>query len=222
MGEGLFPVFIHLPFPMKKTAVLLDLGFVLHKLYAPVGKRTPTATEIRAFADKCLNLAEEELFRIYCYHCTPYGETEVHPLTRQPVEFGKTATFATMHRLIRELSLKDNVAFREGELSFDGWSIRKRAAEEIIRSGRPLQPDDFAPDLKQKRVDMKIGLDVAWLASKGIVDRLILVAADSDFVPAMKFARREGVQVILVTMGHRLVKHDLLVHADELRSVTFP
>lgn len=51
-----------------------------------------------------------------------------------------------------------------------------------------------------KRVDMKIGLDVAWLASKGIVDRIILVTADTDFVPAMKFARREGVQVLLVPM----------------------
>jgi uncharacterized LabA/DUF88 family protein len=127
-----------------------------------------------------------------------------------------------MSTLMRELSLKNNVAFRAGELSFDGWIIKKRSAEEIAKTGRPLQADDFAPDLKQKRVDMKIGLDVAWLASKAIVDRIILVTADSDFVPAMKFARREGVQVILVTMGHRMVKHDLLIHADEVRSVAYP
>jgi uncharacterized LabA/DUF88 family protein len=69
---------------------------------------------------------------------------------------------------------------------------------------------------------MKIGLDVAWLSSKGIVERIILVTADSDFVPAMKFARREGVQVILVTMGHMLVKRELKVHADELRTVVYP
>jgi len=69
---------------------------------------------------------------------------------------------------------------------------------------------------------MKIGLDVAWLASKSIVERLILVTGDSDFVPAMKFARREGVQVILVTMGHSQIKQELKVHADELRSVTYP
>ena len=69
---------------------------------------------------------------------------------------------------------------------------------------------------------MKIGLDVAWLSSKRIVDRIILVTADSDFVPAMKFARREGVQVVLVTMGHTLVKRELKVHADELRSVVYP
>jgi len=69
---------------------------------------------------------------------------------------------------------------------------------------------------------MKIGLDVAWLSSKQIVERIILVTADSDFVPAMKFARREGVQVVLVTMGHALVKRELKVHADESRSVIYP
>jgi uncharacterized LabA/DUF88 family protein len=207
---------------MKKAAVLLDLGFVLHKLYNLVGRRQPTAMEVREFSDRCLNAAEEELFRIYCYHCLPYGDTETHPFTRQPVDFSATATYAGMSQLVRDLSLTNNVAFRAGELSFDGWMIKKRAAEEIAKTGRALQAIDFAPDLKQKRVDMKIGLDVAWLASKGIVDRIILVTADSDFVPAMKFARREGVQVILVTMGHRLVKHDLLVHADEVRSVAYP
>lgn len=69
---------------------------------------------------------------------------------------------------------------------------------------------------------MKIGLDVAWLASKSIIERIILVTADSDFVPAMKFARREGVQVILITLGHLSVKTELKEHADELRSVIFP
>lgn len=69
---------------------------------------------------------------------------------------------------------------------------------------------------------MKIGLDVAWLSSKSIVERIVLVTADSDFIPPMKFARREGVQVILVTMGHLHVKNELKEHADEMRTVTFP
>jgi uncharacterized LabA/DUF88 family protein len=85
-----------------------------------------------------------------------------------------------------------------------------------------LEEDDLVPDLKQKGVDMKIGLDVAWLASKSIVERIVLVTSDSDFIPAMKFARREGVQIVLVTMGHRLIKRELKVHADELRSVDYP
>ena len=50
----------------------------------------------------------------------------------------------------------------------------------------------------------------------------MLVTAEGDFVPAMKFARREGVQVVLVTLGHTLVKRELKIHADELRSVAYP
>lgn len=207
---------------MKRTAVLLDLGFVLHKLYVFLGKRQATANEVHQFAQKCIDRADEELFRIYCYYCPPYGETETHPLTGKQTDFSQTSTYLNKQNLIRELKVADNVAFRGGVLSFDGWVVKKRAAKEITKTGRGMQKGDFAPDLTQKRVDMKIGLDVAWLSSKSIVERIILVTGDSDFVPAMKFARREGVQVILVTMGHKQIKQELRVHADELRSVTYP
>jgi uncharacterized LabA/DUF88 family protein len=207
---------------MKKTAVLLDLGFVLHRLYRLLDKRPATASEVHDFAGRCVRAEDEELFRIYCYHCHPYDGCQVHPVTKAVVDFSASAAFAAGNRLIRELSLKNNVAFRAGELSFDGWTISNYTAQKIAKSGRGVVAADFRPDLKQKRVDMKIGLDVAWLASKGIVERIVLVTGDSDFVPALKFARREGVQVVLVTMGETKVKHDLLVHADELRSVAFP
>tara|TARA_R110000772_G_scaffold48719_1_gene111165 strand:+ start:1080 stop:1460 length:381 start_codon:yes stop_codon:yes gene_type:complete len=126
-----------------------------------------------------------------------------------------------MSTLLRELALKDNVAFRAGELSFQGWVIKKHAVKEIAKTNRAPKESDFQPDLKQKRVDMKIGLDVAWLSSKGIVDRIILVTGDSDFIPAMKFARREGVQIVLVTLEQK-IKQELRVHADEARLITFP
>jgi len=77
----------------------------------------------------------------------------------------------------------------------------------------------ITPELKQKHVDIKIGLDVAWLASRRIVDRIALVTADTDFIPAMKFARREGVQVVLVPLGQK-PRPDLVEHADELRHTT--
>jgi uncharacterized LabA/DUF88 family protein len=127
-----------------------------------------------------------------------------------------------MAKLIRELELKNGVAFRAGDLSLDGWRIKKSAVTDIAQTKRTLEEDDLVPDLKQKGVDMKIGLDVAWLASKSIVERIVLETSDSDFIPAMKFARREGVQIVLITMGHRLIKRELKVHADELRSVDYP
>jgi uncharacterized protein (TIGR00288 family) len=205
---------------MKKTAVLLDMGFVFHRLRVALG-RHPTAVEVRQFALKCLE-KDEEIFRIYCYDCPPYGEKQTHPLSKRIVDFSATPTFSTRTKIIGDLKTMDNIAFRSGELSFDGWIISKDATKDILKTGRALIDDDFTPDIKQKGVDMKIGLDVAWLSSKSIVERIILVTADSDFIPAMKFARREGVQVILVTMGHLFVRNELKEHADEFRSVTFP
>ncbi|HEX8567361.1 MAG TPA: NYN domain-containing protein [Pyrinomonadaceae bacterium] len=205
---------------MKKTAILLDMGFVFHRLRVALG-RHPTAVEVRQFALKCLE-KDEEIFRIYCYDCPPYGEKQTHPLSKRIVDFSATPTFSTRTKIIGDLKTMDNIAFRSGELSFDGWIISKDATKDILKTGRALIDDDFTPDIKQKGVDMKIGLDVAWLSSKSIVERIILVTADSDFIPAMKFARREGVQVILVTMGHLFVRNELKEHADEFRSVTFP
>ena len=205
---------------MKKTAVLLDLGFVLYSLYRPLGHRNATAVEIHDFAKRCLH-QDEELFRIYAYHCPPYSGTEMHPVSREPMHFKNSSTYQSMTKLLGELSLMDNVAFRSGEISFNGWVIKKHSAEEIYKKKRELNKDDFQPDLKQKRVDIKIGLDVAWLSSKGIVDKIILVTGDSDFIPAMKFARREGVQIVLVHLDNK-VKKDLKIHADETRTVNFP
>lgn len=127
-----------------------------------------------------------------------------------------------MSHFLRDLAALDNIALRSGELSFDGWSVKQLSVAQILETGRRLVGTDLEPDLKQKHIDIKIGLDIAWLASKRIVERIVLVTADSDFVPAMKFARREGVQVVLVTLGHTLVKRELKIHADELRSVAYP
>ena len=57
---------------------------------------------------------------------------------------------------------------------------------------------DVFLSLEQKGVDMRIGIDVATLTLKRILDRFILVSGDTDMIPAMKLARREGVLVVLV------------------------
>lgn len=89
----------------------------------------------------------------------------------------------------------------------------------MMKTGRALTASDLEPEFRQKRVDTKIGLDVAWLASKRIVDTIILVSADSDFAPALKFARREGVRVVMVPMASSTFPRALREHADEVREV---
>ena len=79
-----------------------------------------------------------------------------------------------------------------------------------------LTAPDLEPNIQQKGVDMRLGLDIAAITLKGHADVFVLVAGDSDFVPAMKFARREGAQLFLVTLGHA-VRVDMLEHSDLVR-----
>ncbi|MGB7404733.1 MAG: NYN domain-containing protein [Pacificimonas sp.] len=72
-------------------------------------------------------------------------------------------------------------------------------------------------DLRQKGVDMRIGLDIASLTLKRLASTIILVAGDADFVPAAKLARREGLQFILDPLWQN-VSPDLFEHIDGLHT----
>ena len=73
-------------------------------------------------------------------------------------------------------------------------------------------------DLRQKGVDMRIGLDIAAITLKKLASTVILIAGDADFVPAAKLARREGVQFILDPLWQS-VSSDLFEHIDGLQTV---
>lgn len=65
---------------------------------------------------------------------------------------------------------------------------------------------------------MKIGVDIATLTLKKLVNKIILIAGDSDFVPAAKLARDEGVDFVLDPMWSP-IKDELYEHIDGLKSV---
>ncbi len=64
---------------------------------------------------------------------------------------------------------------------------------------------------------MRIGIDIASLTLKKQVDTIILVSGDSDFVPAAKLARREGIDFILDPLWQQ-INADLFEHIDGLQS----
>ena len=80
-----------------------------------------------------------------------------------------------------------------------------------------LRPGDVALGLRQKGVDMRIAIDIASLTLKKQVKTIVLVAGDSDFVPAAKLARREGIEFILDPLWQN-VNDDLFEHIDALQS----
>jgi uncharacterized LabA/DUF88 family protein len=125
-------------------------------------------------------------------------------------------------RFLDQIKVRDYIAFRAGEARFRGWRLKDSCIEEIKNEQRdlkrnPLVNEDFEPDIEQKRVDIKIGLDMAWLASQKIVERVLLFSTDTDFVPAMKFAREHGLTVAAVQM--KSTTASLMEHSDEVRRV---
>ncbi|GAG04037.1 unnamed protein product [marine sediment metagenome] len=59
-----------------------------------------------------------------------------------------------------------------------------------VRLGRLVKRDD---GFRQKGVDVQFALDLSNLSNENKIDRAIIVAGDSDFVPAIKDANEKGV-----------------------------
>jgi len=57
---------------------------------------------------------------------------------------------------------------------------------------------DGQPIFQQKMVDLQLGLDVALLAGKQQISHAALFTGDSDLIPAVEAAKREGVCVWLI------------------------
>ena len=110
--------------------------------------------------------------------------------------------------------LADGETINPAELSPEQQAELRRLAE----SWDGLSERDVNLSLRQKGVDMRLGIDITSITLKKQADTLILVTGDSDFVPAAKLARREGAEVILDPMWQS-VKPELHEHIDGLCSV---
>ena len=170
----------------------------------------------------CANLTERfsetyALYRIFYYDADPYDGTSRRPMSKEIVDFSETH-IARQHRvLLNGLEQAPNFAVRRGETRFRGWKLGE-ATLRAMKSDPTTKILDrsFVPDIVQKGVDMRIDLDVAALALKRLVGAVILVTGDADMVPAMRFARREGLRTYLHTMGFAGVRPLLKAHVDEI------
>lgn len=171
-------------------------------------------------------LAESrQFYRIFFYDCPPLEKRMHTPLGRRSIDFSKSPEALFRRELHREVLKLRKVALRLGRLNETSkWRLNEHATARLIKNPEKFAAvdADFEIDTKQKGVDMRLGLDVASLAFKRQVDQIVIVAADADFVPAAKLARREGIDVILDRMGERHAAPDLLEHVDALRDCFMP
>ncbi len=212
----------------KRTAILVDGGFFL-KRYRSINKiknldPARTANDLWEMCLKHLTQAKKELFdlyRIFYYDCLPYDKKQHNPVTGKAIDFSKTDQYKFQLDFFEELKKKRKIALRLGVLEDKKrWIIKPSKTKDLLTKKLAiddLTEDDVQFDFTQKRVDIKIGLDIASMSLKKQVEQIILVSGDSDFVPASKLARCEGIDFILDPMWNPIKPH-LFEHIDGLVS----
>ncbi len=216
-----------------RVALLIDGGFFLRRL--------PRFTDSGILADpdraneeigrlvdghlRHINLISNAanryslLYRCFFYDAYPYTKRGHLPVSKQAIDYAKSDQALFRLALFERLRNRPNFALRLGEVRRDRqWTIREKSQNDLLarrRTVAELTDSDFEPGFRQKAVDMRIGLDIASITLKKQANTIVLVTGDSDFVPAAKLARREGVRIILDPLWQR-VDPDLFEHIDQL------
>ncbi len=211
------------------TAVMVDVGFYLTQAQRIFGRQHPeeAAKRLHQFALDHLNDDKRRrvarLYRIFVYDAPPAAWKGHTPIGKKAIDLGESATAKwrnTFHETLRGLR---KVALRTGEIptSQVHWQLKPGALKDLTNGRKrweQLTDDDFRLDLRQKGVDMRLGLDIASLAYQRNVNQIVLISGDADFVPAAKLARRSGIDFILDPMW-ATIRPALFEHIDGLRSV---
>lgn len=211
------------------SAILVDAAFFLRRSRQIFGEAPPETTAKRLHRIALDHLNDDQgrriarLYRIFVYDAPPVIWRGHTPVSKIPINLGDSGTATWRRSFHQKLRSMRKVALRMGEVpaSHVQWQLKPRVLKELTQGRRnwsTLMDDDFQLDLRQKGVDMRLGLDIASLAYKHQVNQIVLISGDADFVPAAKLARREGIDFILDPMW-ATIRTDLSEHVDGLRTV---
>lgn len=131
-----------------------------------------------------------ERFRTYVYDCPPYQSPSPTDSERKR-KSDADRFFAALDRLPR----------------FE------------VRFGR-LRKTNSQPPFEQKGVDVLLSVDLVRLSSSSKIDKAILVSGDSDFVPAVRVAKDEGVIVELFYSTGQNISDELFKICDDRSAIT--
>lgn len=225
---------------MDKVAYIVDGGWFTKKFEKAIG-RFPTVADTENYINFTNAVLSQKylsnnsrIYRIFYYDCKPINSKIMNPIDNSIFDLGKSPSYKNNQTLQSGLTQKDFFAVRLGDLKLNknqgdpwsSWRVNPRKAKTLVNQN--LQARDIQPHLSQKGVDMKIGLDIASISVKKLCTVIVLMAGDTDMVPAMKTARKEGVQVCLHTFNNNphfhlsehsdlIITHkEIITHADSV------
>jgi uncharacterized LabA/DUF88 family protein len=194
----------------SKVAILIDGGFFVQRFKALNSGKSPQRFDVellivdimKQVRGKSAEHCNNEIMRTFYYDCEPYSK-KIKNLEGNEIDYSASTVCLNQSQFLKSLKAIDQFALRFGELSFASWKLNSYQPHK-----KPI------PDFRQKGVDMKIGLDMAWMASKRTIDKIVLVTGDSDFISPIKLVRREGILIYMYIMQSKVIKTSLLEHAD--------
>lgn len=170
-----------------RAAIFIDGAYLLNRVY-----EAECAADYSQLADYFLAPLRKniplDLLRCYFYDCPPW-------MSATPSE-DERRRMAAHDRFVVELE------------DLDRWSVRLGKLERRRGDGR----DVFA----QKRVDVLLAVDMVRHAAAGHIQHAVIVAGDSDFIPAVIAAKECGATVTIWCARDRTPHRELLVAADEV------
>lgn len=211
---------------MITTAILVDGAFYRRRINNAKGLESPTdaANTLYKYCQRHIVASKEPntLYRVFYYDCPPSCKKVYHPILKKTVDLSKSDIYEWSNSFLNTLKQKRKFALRLGNLSEESisYSLCSKSTKKLLAGEldvRDITDANLILSIKQKGVDMRIGIDIVSLALKSQVNRIVLIAGDSDFVPAAKLARREGIDFVLDPMWAP-IRPELNEHIDGLKS----
>ncbi len=160
------------------------------------------AKSIQTHCLKHIKKDKESLYGIFFYDCKPLTKKCHYPMSQKALDLSKTDIAIFRTNLHKELAHIPCLALRFGYLDDRNasWQFKdNKKFNDVLHKKMEfnlISDDDLIYKAKQKGVDMRIGLDIATLTYKHLVNKIVLISGNSNFVPAAKLARKEGIHFV--------------------------
>ena len=168
-----------------RAAIFIDAGYFL-KLTKDAGV-TPNYEKLASyFLEPLKKQSDVDLLRCYFYYCAPW-------MSQEPTD-DELRRMEVHTEFVEKIEAIPRWQFRHGKLE------RRREGDKDVYA--------------QKRVDVLLSVDLVRHAAAGHIQHAVLVAGDSDFIPAVAAAKESGVTLTLYVAEQRHAHRDLLKIAD--------
>lgn len=175
-----------------RSAIFLDGGYFLNQ-----AKAAGVNVDYDRLADHLMAPIRQrvpmDLMRSYFYYCAPWM-----PQTPAEEDVRRMDQFNKFIQQIEDLSR---------------WQVRLGKLEK--------RRDGMREYFEQKRVDVLLSIDMVRHAASGHIQHAILIAGDSDFIPAVQSAKEAGVTLTLWCGDQNTVHKDLITIADEVQYINW-